>query len=131
MDCARHVIGCRLTQEETRVQDAFDDLASTSHVIGCRLTRGTRVQDAFGNLASTIHQTLESGDGAVETAAAGTGASDGQDTAGRDKTSTRPLFSSTSCQVCGLVTSSKLEFGGLAKSQMTLGETYQTPTYYG
>jgi len=30
MDSARHVIGCRLTQD-TRVQHAFDDVASTIH----------------------------------------------------------------------------------------------------
>jgi hypothetical protein len=30
MDSARHVIGCHLTQE-TRVQNEFDDLASTIH----------------------------------------------------------------------------------------------------
>jgi len=33
--------------------------------------------------------------------------------------------------ICGLVTSSKLEFGDLAKSQMTFGGHHQTPTYYG
>jgi hypothetical protein len=30
-----------------------------------------------------------------------------------------------------LVTSSKLEFGHLAKSQMTFGDIHQTPTFYG
>ena len=30
MDCARHVIGCHLTQE-TRVHKSFDDVASTIH----------------------------------------------------------------------------------------------------
>jgi len=37
MDSARHVIGCRLTQE-TRVPNAFDDGASTVHQslgVGC------------------------------------------------------------------------------------------------
>jgi hypothetical protein len=33
--------------------------------------------------------------------------------------------------ICGLVTSSKLEFGDLAKSQTTFGGHHQTPTYYG
>ena len=33
--------------------------------------------------------------------------------------------------VCGLVSSSKLEFGNLAKSQMTFGEYHLTPTYNG
>jgi hypothetical protein len=35
------------------------------------------------------------------------------------------------CLVCGLVISSKLEFGDLATSQMTFGENHQTPTCYG
>jgi hypothetical protein len=35
------------------------------------------------------------------------------------------------CLVCGLVTSSKLEFGALAKSQMTFGENHQMPTFHG
>jgi hypothetical protein len=40
-------------------------------------------------------------------------------------------FTSISCLVCGLVTSSKLEFGNLAISQTTFGRNHQTPTYYG
>jgi hypothetical protein len=36
------------------------------------------------------------------------------------------------CLVCGLVTSSKLESGDLAESQMTSGHYHHTPTlYYG
>jgi len=35
------------------------------------------------------------------------------------------------CLVCGLVTSSQLEFGHVAKSQKTFGQNHQTPTYYG
>jgi len=41
--------------------------------------------------------------------------------------STRQLW----CLVCGLVMSSQLEFGDVAKSQMTFGQDHQTPTYYG
>jgi len=62
MDSARHVIGCRLTQE-TRVCNAFDDVVGTlmdsaRYVIGFRLTQETRVQKAFDDVASTIHQSL-------------------------------------------------------------------------
>jgi len=43
MDCARHVTGCRFTQETT-VQHAFDDVASTIHqslACGIRLHAGS------------------------------------------------------------------------------------------
>jgi len=34
---------------------------SARHVIGCHLTQGTRVQNAFDDVASTIHQSLADG----------------------------------------------------------------------
>jgi len=40
-------------------------------------------------------------------------------------------LSPVECLVCGPITSSKLEFDDLAKSQMTFGEHHQTPTDYG
>jgi len=54
MNGARHVTGCHSTQD-TRVQDAFDDVASSRrHVIGCCVTQKPG--------ASTIHQSLLSGE---------------------------------------------------------------------
>jgi len=42
-----------------------------------------------------------------------------------------PLKTHSYCLDRGLETSSMLEFGDLAKSQMSFGETHQTPTYCG
>jgi len=56
---ARHVIGCRLTQD-TSIQNALDDVASTidsaRHVIelGCRLTQDTSIQNAFNDVAILV-----------------------------------------------------------------------------
>jgi hypothetical protein len=52
MDSARHVIECHATQ---RLMD------SARHVMGCRLTQETRVQNAFDDVESTIHQSLGGG----------------------------------------------------------------------
>jgi len=59
--------------KETRVRNAFDDvasvvLASARHVKGCRLTQGRRVQDAFDDVASTICKSLQKGPSPVDPA---------------------------------------------------------------
>ena len=66
MDSARQVIGCHVTRE-IRLQNAFDDVASTiylglmdsaRHVIGCHLTREMRVQTALDDVPRIVHQSL-------------------------------------------------------------------------
>jgi hypothetical protein len=59
MDSACHVGGCHSIQE-TRVQDGFDDVASTilmdnaRRLIGRHVSKATRVRNAFDDVASTI-----------------------------------------------------------------------------
>ena len=60
MNSVRHVTGCHVIQE-TRVSNAFDDVASTirlmnraRHVMGCHLIQETRVPNVFDDVASTI-----------------------------------------------------------------------------
>jgi hypothetical protein len=65
---ARHVIGCRLTQE-TRAQRALDDVASNRPRIYCSprhrvpFTQETRVQSALDDVASIIRQARRGGGG--------------------------------------------------------------------
>jgi hypothetical protein len=67
----RHVIGSHSTQE-TRIQNAFNDVASTihrpyrparcsRHIIGSHSTQETRIQNAFNDVASTIQRPLLGG----------------------------------------------------------------------
>jgi hypothetical protein len=64
MDSVRHVIGRHLT-EETRVQNAFDDVAMNSSCldIGFHSTEEMGVQNAFDDVASINHQFLPATDG--------------------------------------------------------------------
>jgi hypothetical protein len=54
---ARHVLGRR----HERRRDWQGLMDSARHVIGCHLTQETGVQNAFDDVASTIHQSLEAG----------------------------------------------------------------------
>jgi len=43
------------------VEEGGDLMDSARHVIGCHLTRETRIRDAFDDVASTVCQSLEEG----------------------------------------------------------------------